>query len=202
MPFLRKNCERQIERKPARYEAEKPAEDFNVFRFMAGAPGNKKSLFYYLPNNLLFLAQNYKPNKLKFMTINQFFAFAFFSILCNSVLSQNATMTIKNKSDRYLHVKLMQGPERKAVVYKTDSVAPKGTLVFDVTETGLYFTKLRAILYDKKTPEKNDTIYSKNRPMQMISDTKRGQSNVTIEFTIKESKQQSSLSISRKEYDN
>ena len=116
------------------------------------------------------------------------------------ILSQNATMTIKNKSDRYVHVKLMQGPERKAIVYKTDSVAPKGTLIFDVLETGLYFTKLRAILYDKKDPDKNDTIYSKNRPMQLISDKKRGHSNVTIEFTIKESKNES-MSISRKEYD-
>lgn len=122
-------------------------------------------------------------------------------IFYNALLSQNATITIKNKSDRFVNVKLMQGPERKAVIYKTDSVAPKGTLVLDVFETGLYFTKLRAILYDKKYPDKNDTIFSKNRPMQLISDKKRGHSNVTIEFTIKESKNES-MSITRKEYDN
>jgi hypothetical protein len=124
-----------------------------------------------------------------------------FSFLNKSLFSQNATMTIKNKSERQINVKLMQGPERKAVLYKTDSIAPKSTLVLDVYETGLYFTKLRAILYDKKNPSKNDTIYSKNRPIQLISDKKRGHSNVTIEFTIKESKNES-VSITRKEFDN
>jgi hypothetical protein len=136
------------------------------------------------------------------MKRHQITALTFFVILSQYALCQNATMTIKNKSDRYVNVKLMHGPERKSVLYKTDSIPPKSSIVFDVTETGLYFTKLRAILYDKKNPEKNDTIYSKNRPMQMISDSKRGHSNVTIEFTVKESKQQTSLSISRKEYDN
>ncbi len=116
-------------------------------------------------------------------------------------ISQNATMTIKNKSDRQIHVKLMQGPERKAVLYKADSIAPKSTLVLNVYETGLYFTKLRAILYDKKDPANNDTIYSKNRPLQLVSDSRRGHSNVTIEFTIKESKNET-VSITRKEFDN
>lgn len=124
-----------------------------------------------------------------------------FSFFYKSTFSQNATMTIKNKSDRHINVKLMKGPERKAIVYKTDSIAPKSTLVFDVYETGLYFAKLRAILYDKKDPAKNDTIYSKNRPMQLTSDKKRGHSDVTIEFTIKESKNES-VSITRKEFDN
>jgi PDZ domain-containing secreted protein len=124
-----------------------------------------------------------------------------FSFFYKSTFSQNATMTIKNKSDRYINVKLMQGPERNATIYKIDSIAPKSTLVFDVYETGLYFTKLRAILYDKKDPIKNDTIYSKNRPMKLISDKKRGHSDVTIEFTIKESKNES-VSITRKEFDN
>jgi hypothetical protein len=96
----------------------------------------------------------------------------------------------------------MQGPERKAVLFKTDSIAPKGTLVIDVFETGLYFTKLQAILYDKKNPEKNDTMYSKDRPMQLVSDKKRGHTNVTIEFKVKESKSDNSISITRKEYDN
>lgn len=130
-----------------------------------------------------------------------FLAFILFSLSSKTLFSQNATMTIKNKSDRQINVKLMQGPERKATLYKTDSIAPKSTLVLDVYETGLYFTKLRAILYDKKDPSKNDTIYSKNRPMQLISDKKRGHSNVTIEFTIKESKNES-VSITRKEFDN
>jgi hypothetical protein len=116
-------------------------------------------------------------------------------------LAQNATITIKNKSDRQVNVKLMHGTEKKALLYKTDSIAPKGTIVLNVFETGLYFTKLRAILYDKKNPEKNDTIYSKDRPIELISDKKRGYSNLTIEFKTKESKTGTSVSINRKEYE-
>lgn len=124
------------------------------------------------------------------------------NLFCSGIFAQNATITIKNKSDRNVNLKLMHGPERKAVLYKTDSIAPKGTIVLDVFETGLYFTKLQAILYDKKDPAKNDTIYSKDRPIQLISDKKRGYSNFTIEFKVKESKNENSISITRKEYDN
>lgn len=128
--------------------------------------------------------------------------FALTVLMCEMMYSQNATITIKNKSDRHLNVKLMQGNDRKNTLLKTDSIAPKGTIVFDVLETGFYFTKTRAILFDKKDATKNDTIYNKDRPMQLISDKRRGHSNVTIEFTIKESKEKSSVSISRKEFDN
>jgi hypothetical protein len=122
-------------------------------------------------------------------------------LFCKIISSQNATITIKNKSDRYLNVKLMQGNDRKNILYKLDSVGPKEKLVFNVLETGFYFTKTRAILYDKKDPNNNDTIYSKDKPMQLLSDKKRGHSNVTIEYKIKESKENSSISINRKEFD-
>src|SRR3989338_8867337 len=123
------------------------------------------------------------------MTRNKLLLFALTAFFCKTMNSQNATITIKNKSDRQLNLKLMQGNERKNIVYKTDSIAPQGTIVFNLMETGFYFTKTRAILYDKKDVEKNDTIYSKDRPMQVISDKKRGYSNVTIEYKIKESKE-------------
>lgn len=125
-----------------------------------------------------------------------------FCILCTNAFSQNATITIKNKSERNVFVKLMQGPEKKAVLYKTDSVAAKGEVVINIQETGFYFTKLRAIQYDKKDPNKNDTIYSKDRPFQVIADKKRRQySNITIEFKVKEVKNSGSVSITRKEFD-
>lgn len=136
------------------------------------------------------------------MTRKKLFLFALTGLFCKMMSSQNATITIKNKSDRQLNVKLMHGNDRKNVLHKTDSIAPKGTIVFDVFETGFYFTKTRAILYDKKDAAKNDTIYSKDRPMQLISDNRRGHSNVTIEYKIKESKENSSVSINRKEFDN
>lgn len=123
-------------------------------------------------------------------------------LFCGHIFSQNATITIKNKSERNINVKLMKGNDRKSEIYKIDSVAPKSSLVLNVYETGFYFTKLRAIQYDKKFPEKNDTIYSKDRPIQIISDKKRGHSNITIEFKVKESKENSSISISKKEFNN
>lgn len=123
-------------------------------------------------------------------------------LFCGQVFSQNATITIKNKSERSINVKLMKGNERKSELYKTDSVAPKSSLVLNVYETGFYYTKLRAIQYDKKKPENNDTIYSKDRPIQIISDKKRGHSNVTIEFKVKESKENGSVSITKKEFNN
>ncbi len=122
--------------------------------------------------------------------------------LCSQLLSQNATITIKNKSNRFMYVKLMQGPERKAVLYKTDSIAPKSTRIIDVTQTGMYFMKTSAILFDENDPEKNDTIYSKDKPMQLISDSRRGHSNITIEFKVKEAKNPGTIAITRKEYDN
>lgn len=136
------------------------------------------------------------------MISKKIFLFAVAGLFYKSMSSQNATITIKNKSDRFLNVKLMQGNDRKNVLYKTDSIPPKGTIVFDVMETGFYFTKNRAILYDKKDPAKNDTIYSKDRPMQLVSDKKRGHTNVTIEYKIKESKENSTVSVNRKEFDN
>ncbi len=132
--------------------------------------------------------------KFTFIFLNLFFF--------GNVFSQNATITIKNKSERHINVKLMHGNERKCTLLKTDSVGPKNSLVLNVFETGFYFTKLQAIQYDKKNPEKNDTIYSKDRPMQLISDKKRGHSNVTIEFKIKEAKTDNSVSITRKEFYN
>lgn len=130
------------------------------------------------------------------------FSFALLLFVCGKLLAQNATITIKNKSNRYMYVKLMQGPERKAVLYKTDSIAPKSSSVIDVTQTGMYFMKTRAILFDENDPEKNDTIYSKDKPMQLISDNRRGHSNITIEFKVKEAKNPGTIAITRKEYDN
>lgn len=122
-------------------------------------------------------------------------------VISTHTRAQNSTITIKNKSERSITVKLMHGLEKKSTEYKIDSVGPKGTVVFNIYETGWYYTKLRAIQYDKKHPENNDTIYSKDRPIQLVSDKKRGYTNLTIEFKVKEAKNDGSVSITRKEYD-
>jgi len=124
------------------------------------------------------------------------------SIFYASLFSQNASITIINKTDRHLNVKVMHGAtEKKAILYKTDSVSPKGTVVFDVFETGLYFTKTRGILYDKKNPVKNDTFYTKDSPIKLVSDKKLGYDKLTIEFKEKKSMTNNTISINRKEYD-
>jgi len=124
-----------------------------------------------------------------------------FATFCLASFSQQASITIKNKSERYLTVKLMKGNDRKAAHYKTDSVAPKATQIIYITETGQYFTKTQAILFDKKDPARNDTIYNKDRPFLVLADNKRGYRNITIEFVVEESKKApNSMAITRKEY--
>src|SRR6478609_1978985 len=113
------------------------------------------------------------------------------TVLITSLIAFSATsfsqasLTVKNKSDRYLTVKVMKGNERKAVHYKTDSIVPKGTKVIYFTESGFYYTKNQAILFSKEDPKMNDTLYSKDRPFQVVSDSRRGYSNITMEFKVK-----------------
>ncbi|MBK8369534.1 MAG: hypothetical protein IPL10_19710 [Bacteroidetes bacterium] len=117
--------------------------------------------------------------------------------------AQQASLTIENKSNRMLTVKVMKGNERKNVLFKTDSVAPKSKQVVYFTETGFYFTKCQAVLYSKEDPKMNDTLFSKERPFQVISDPKRGYSNITMKYVIKESKKSepdNAVPITRKEY--
>lgn len=143
----------------------------------------------------------HKENRMK---KNSIFLLAFIISGSIQLFSQQASLTINNKSDRFLTVKVMKGPERTAKYFKTDSVAPKGTQTIYFSETGLYFTKCQAVLIHKDPKISNDTIYSKDRPFQVISDKKRGYSNITMEFTVKESKKpvlQNVTPITRKEYD-
>lgn len=118
--------------------------------------------------------------------------------------AQQASITIMNKSDRFLTVKIIKGGLKKGILYKTTTIAPqsKETAYFD--ETGHYFIKNQAILVAKDT-SLNDTIYSKGNPFEIISDPRRGFSRVTLKFTVKESKHpitEGSTAITRKEYEN
>ncbi len=117
--------------------------------------------------------------------------------------SQQASLTIINKSDRYLTVKIMKGPEKKATLYKTDVVSPKGKQIIYFNETGRYFTKSQAVLINKDTLIGNDTLFSKEKPFEVIADQKRGYSNITMKYIVKESKKsspQDAISITSKEY--
>jgi hypothetical protein len=117
--------------------------------------------------------------------------------------AQQASLTIVNKSDRYLTVKIMKGSEKKSTFYKSDNVAPKGEQIIYFSESGRYFTKTQAILLPKDTL-KRDTLYSKGNAFEVISDARRGYSNITMKFTVKESKKpqlEGVMPITRKEFE-
>ena len=125
-------------------------------------------------------------------------------MIANAVqsFSQQASLTIINKSDRNLTVKIMKGPEKKATLYKTDEIPPKGEQIIYFDETGRYFTKCQAVLINKDTLIGNDTIFSKEKPFEVIADKRRGYSNITMKYTVKESKKPSpdAISITSKEF--
>ncbi len=137
------------------------------------------------------------------MKRNNLYLILFAIAMSTPLFSQHASLTIKNTSDRILKIRVMKGPEKKATLFATDSIMPKGAQVVAITETGMYFTKTMAILINKKDATKNDTVYSKDRPFLVKADSKRGYDQIIYEYTIEETKKtQSSAAITRKEYDN
>jgi len=121
-----------------------------------------------------------------------------------NVMAQQASLTIINKLNRYLTTKIIKGSEKKGTLYQTVAIAPKGKEIAYFVEPGRYFTKSMAILIAKDTTLKNDTIYSKGNPFDVIADNKRGYSNITVKFSIKESKKpilDGVIPITRKEYE-
>jgi hypothetical protein len=116
---------------------------------------------------------------------------------------QQASLTIINKSNRHMTTKVIKGTEKKSVLHHTVSIPPKGKEIIYFSETGRYFTKTQAVLFETDTLIKNDTLYSKSHPFEVISD-RRGFSNITMKFKVKESKKpilQGSFPITRKEYE-
>lgn len=118
--------------------------------------------------------------------------------------SQQASLTIINKSDREMTTKVMKGTEKKSTLHKSVTITPKGKEIIYFGETGRYFTKTMAVLISDDTLTHNDTLYSKGTPFEVIADSKRGYSNITMKFVVKESKKpilDGSFPITRKEYD-
>jgi hypothetical protein len=116
---------------------------------------------------------------------------------------QQASLTIINKSDKTLTTKVIKGGQKKGILIQTVIVLPKGEEKTYFSETGRYFTKSMGILFAKDTSKKNDTIYSKGIPFDVIADKRRGYSNITMKYTVKESKksiEEGTIAITRKEY--
>jgi hypothetical protein len=124
-------------------------------------------------------------------------------ISCQYSYSQQATLTLVNKSDREMTTKVLKGTDRKAELYQQVVVPPKGKKIVYFNATGRYFTKTMAILYAKDTLTQNDTIYNKSQYFEVIAD-RRGYSNLTMKFKVKKSKKpvvSGVIAISRKEYE-
>lgn len=118
--------------------------------------------------------------------------------------SQQASLTIINKSDRVMTTKVIKGTEKNSVLHKTVTIPPKGKEIVYFSMTGRYFTKTMAVLISNDTLTLNDTLYSKGTPFEVIADSKRGYSNITMKFIVKESRKpilDGSFPITRKEYD-
>lgn len=118
--------------------------------------------------------------------------------------AQQASISIVNKSDRILTVKIIKGGQKKGTLYKTETIAPRDEKIIYFDQTGHYFIKNQAILISKNTSIPNDTIYSKGNLFEVISDPRRGYSRITMKFTIKESKHpisEGNTAITRKEYE-
>jgi len=83
-------------------------------------------------------------------------------------------------------------------------VGPKSSQIIYFDESDLYFTKTQAVLINKDDSSLNDTLDSKGNPFQVISDKRRGFSNIIIEFKVKESRKPDkyAMPITRKEYEN
>lgn len=137
------------------------------------------------------------------MKKSSFYIVNFLIVLSMQAFSQQASLTVVNKSNRQLTFKVMKGNERKSVLFTTDSVMPKATKVVYFTETGFYYTKCQAVLLSKEDPKMNDTLFSKERPFQVLSDARKGYSNITMKYVVKESKKSepdNAVPITRKEY--
>lgn len=128
--------------------------------------------------------------------------FVVLMIVSMKVFSQ-ASLTIINKSNRYLTVKVMKGQEKNATLFKIDSVAPKRRQVIYLSEAGFYYTKSQAILVNKDKRKANDTIFSKDKPFEIMADQRGAYGDITLEFTIEETKKSTfdHIPITRKEYD-
>lgn len=103
-------------------------------------------------------------------------------LLCFQVaaIAQQARLDIRNNSDRFMEIKVMQYSYAAEVLYRKVSVAPRATESVYFPQTGNYFLKSKAI-YQGKNP-----IYKKGKEFNVyVGDD--GYSVLTITYSITES---------------
>lgn len=99
--------------------------------------------------------------------------------ITESSSSAQARLTIENKSQRFMTVKIMKGDTIHNSLHKMVTISANKSSTVYFSQTGYYFTKTKAEL-DKKEP-----VYQKGEPFEVVNDS-RGYSVMTITFTIKE----------------
>lgn len=97
-----------------------------------------------------------------------------------SLLSQQASLTIENRSIRSMTVKIMKGYKGKGSLYNLVKIEANRNETVYFSETGYYFTKTKAVLSGK------NPVYQKGQPFKVVNDD-TGYSVMTLTFTIKES---------------
>lgn len=107
-----------------------------------------------------------------------------------SSMAQNATVTIRNKSDYSLTVKVMQADGPKVAQL---SIFPGGARAVSFASSGKFFCKTKA----QKGIEK---IYRKSDPFEVICD-KRGYTEGTLEFFVSPGEGGDGQSISASEFE-
>lgn len=115
-----------------------------------------------------------------------------------SVFSQQAQLTIDNRTKASLYVKIMEGLSRKAQVLERCEVEPKSKKVIAIPRTGVYFLKVQLVFSQGGN---SDTLYLQSRNMQFISDPKKGYSQYEYKLKMTKRKSQASSSfISREDF--
>jgi hypothetical protein len=119
-----------------------------------------------------------------------------FTFISNILFAQ-ASLTIVNNSKRTMTVKVMRKYNSTSTKYQTITIAANSSSTVYFSESGTYFTKTKATLYGK------DPIYKKGQSFSVTNDSS-GYSELTLTFTVKESKTSTSSSgqtISQAEFD-
>lgn len=100
-------------------------------------------------------------------------------MLTSFAVNAQARLTIENKSQRLMTVKVMKG-SGKGTLHETITISAYGSQTIYFSESGDYFTKTKAVLNGK------EPVYRKGQPFYVTNDA-TGYSVMTLTFSITES---------------
>jgi len=101
-------------------------------------------------------------------------------LLISFAAHAQASLTIENKSERSMTVKIMKGYQENGTLHQQVTINANGSETIYFSESGYYFTKTKAVLNGKRP------VYRKGQPFKVTNDSS-GYSVMTLTFSIKES---------------